>query len=180
MSGPTVLPVNLRPGKPQKDVVRSFVVVRRNWSQKGGCCTASAFTLVEVLVAIAIIGLVFGTVLTSYVSATERSEWSAYSLAAQSIAAQGIEQVRSAKWDPQAWPVVDDLGVTNFIQIEQLDVPASRQIVYATNYISITAVGSPTPIRQLRADCVWSLASRRPVNRGPFTNSAITIRAPDQ
>ena len=127
-----------------------------------------------------IIGLVFASILTAYVSSTDRSEWSAYSLAAQSLASQGIEQVRAAKWDPQHWPVIDDLAATNLVQVEQLDVPASKQIVFATNYISITTIPGNSPIRQLRADCVWMLASRTPANRGPFTNTAVTLRAPDQ
>jgi len=132
------------------------------------------------VVAIAIIGLVFASVLTSYVSATDRSEWSAYSLAAQSLASQGIEQVRSAQWVPQNWPVIDDLAGTNLVQVEQLDVAASKQIVFATNYITVTTISLSPPIRELRADCVWMLASRRPANRGPFTNTAVTLRAPDQ
>src|SRR5216110_1909907 len=98
----------------------------------------AAFTLVEVLVALVIIGLVFTSILTSYVSATDRSEWSGYSLAAQSLALQGMEQARAARWDPQLWPVVDDLTPTNYVTIEQLDVTASRQTVFATNYMSIT------------------------------------------
>jgi type II secretory pathway pseudopilin PulG len=132
------------------------------------------------LVATVIVGLVFASVLASYVSATDRSEWSGYSLAAQSLASQGIEQVRCAKWDPQAWPVVDELQPTNFVQIEQLDITASRQVVFATNYISITQVSFNPQMREIRADCVRALASRTCANRGPFTNSAITLRAPDQ
>ena len=139
-----------------------------------------AFTLVEVLVAIAIIGLVFTSILTSYVSATDRSEWSGYSLAAQSLAVQGMEQARCAKWDPQAWPVVDDLGETNYTTIEQLDITASRQTIFATNYISIANIPGTVTMRQIRADCVWALGSRRPATRGPFTNTAVTLRAPDQ
>src|SRR4051812_44365763 len=100
-----------------------------------------AFTLVEVLVAIAIIGLVFSSILTSYVAATDHSEWSGYSLAAQSLAVQGMEQARCAKWDPQAWPVVDELGETNYTSIEQLDITASRKTIFATNYISIANIG---------------------------------------
>lgn len=138
------------------------------------------FTLVEVLVAIFIVGLVFTTILTSYVAATDRSEWSGYSLAAQSLAVQGMEQARCAKWDPQAWPVVDELGETNYSTIEQLDITASKQTIFATNYISIANIPGTVPMRQIRADCVWTLASRRPATRGPFTNTAVTLRAPDQ
>ena len=132
------------------------------------------------LVAIVIIGLVFTTILTSYVSATDRSEWSGYSLAAQSLAIQGMEQARCAKWDPQAWPVVDELGETNFATVEQLDITASKQTIFATNYISIANIPGAIPMRQIRTDCVWTLASRRPATRGPFTNTAVTLRAPDQ
>lgn len=156
-----------------------FIVVAGRKRDVGVPATLG-FTLVEVLVAIALIGLVFTSVLTSYVSATDRSEWSGYSLAAQSLAVQGMEQARAAQWDPQAWPVIDELGVTNLVQVEQLDVTASKQVIFATNYISITNLPGVIPMRQIRADCVWSLASRRPATRGPFTNTAVTLRAPDQ
>ena len=138
------------------------------------------FTLIEVLVALVIIGLTFGVVINTYVRATDRAEWSAYSLAAQSIAQQGIEQVRAAKWDPQNWPTVDDLGVTNFSQVEQLDIAATGASVLATNYISVTTVSTSPQLRQLRADCVWMLISRQKVVAGPFTNTAVTLRGPDQ
>ena len=72
-------------------------------SSKGG------FTLVEVVVSLALAGLIFACILNSYVTSTFRAEWSGYSLAAQSLALQGMEQARAAKWDPLAWPVVDDL-----------------------------------------------------------------------
>jgi len=125
-------------------------------------------------------GIIMGVVVHGYVSATDRAEWSAYSLAAQSVANQGIEQVRAAKWDLQKSPIIDDLGETNFTQVERLDVPASGNPVYATNYVSVITVSTYPQLRQLRADCVWSLSSRRKSISGPFTNTAVTLRAPDQ
>jgi hypothetical protein len=101
-------------------------------------------------------------------------------LAAESLAMQGIEQARSAKWDPQAWPVVDDLGATNYTQIETLDVALSGSPVYATNYVSVSTISTSPQIRQLRADCVWVLVSRHHGASGPFTNTAVTLRASDQ
>lgn len=136
---------------------------------------SSGFTLVEVVVTLLVIALVMGGVLTGYVMSAERAEWSAYSLAAHSLALQGLEQSRAAKWDPQAWPVADEQGITNFTQIEPLDVPVSGDPIYATNYIRVTAVSANPPLRQIRADCVW-----RFVKRGLFTNSVVTLRAPDQ
>ncbi|MEK7707966.1 MAG: prepilin-type N-terminal cleavage/methylation domain-containing protein [Verrucomicrobiota bacterium] len=141
---------------------------------------SAGFTLTEVVVAVAVIALTFAGVVYGYIRTTDRAEWSAYSLAAQSLAMQGVEQARAAKWDPQAWPVVDDLGVTNFIQVEPLDVPVVGQPILATNYVSVTTVSLDPPLRQLRADCVWALKSRPIGSAGPFTNTAVTLRAADQ
>ena len=139
----------------------------------------AGFTLAEVVVAIAVATLTFGGVIYGYVLTGDRAQWSAYSLAAQSLAMQGVEQARAAKWDPKAWPAVDELGVTNITEVDVLDVPVSGQPVQATNYISITTVSQDPPLRQLRADCVWSLANGRR-SRGPFTNSVVTLRTADQ
>jgi len=138
------------------------------------------FTLAEVVVAVAVITLTFAVVVYGYLRTADRAEWSSYSLAAQSLAMQGVEQVRAAKWDPQAWPVADELGVTNFVQVAPLDVPVVNEPVMATNYISVTTVSVNPPLRQLRADCVWSLRNRPASITGPFTNTAVTLRAPDQ
>jgi type II secretory pathway pseudopilin PulG len=140
----------------------------------------SGFTLVEVVIAVLISTIVFATVVYAYVGANDRSEWSAYSFAAQSIAHQAIEQVRTAKWDPQNYPAYDDLGVTNFTRVEILDVPLSGPPVLATNYVSITTVTNSPEIRQLRADCVWVLVTRYHGAAGPFTNTAVSFRASDQ
>jgi prepilin-type N-terminal cleavage/methylation domain-containing protein len=137
------------------------------------------FTLTEVVVAIAIATLSFGGVICGYVLTADRAQWGAYSLAAQSLAMQGVEQARAAKWDPKAWPAVDELGLTNYAEVDTLDVPVSGQPVQATNYISVSLVSQSPPLRQLRADCVWGLANGRR-SRGPFTNTVITLRTADQ
>jgi len=116
----------------------------------------------------------------AYVGANDRAEWSAYSLAAQSLAMQGIEQARAAQWDPESWPVIDKLPVTNYTRVEKLDVLVSGTPVLATNYVSISTIATSPQIRQLRADCVWMLVSRYHDAAGPFTNTAVTFRASDQ
>ena len=93
---------------------------------------------------------------------------------------EGVEQARAAKWDPQAWPPIDELGITNYTQVDQLDVPVAGQAVLATNYISITTVSATPPLRKMRADCVWMLISRPQNARGPFTNTVTTYRTADQ
>src|ERR1039457_4634841 len=87
----------------------------------------AGFTLAEVVVAIAVAMLSFGGVIFGYVLTADRAQWSAYSLAAQSLALQGVEQARAAKWDPKAWPAVDELGVTNYTEVDMLDVPVAGQ-----------------------------------------------------
>src|ERR1044072_3336650 len=60
----------------------------------------AGFTLVELLISMAILGVVLGSTILFYTAAADRAEWSAHSLAAESIASQGVEQARAAKWDP--------------------------------------------------------------------------------
>lgn len=178
------------PSPPVLDSVRARAAIPRRIGQGAGSrsrstCRVSAawqggFTLTEVIVALAVMALTFGVVIYGYLRTTDRAEWSAYSLAAQSVAMQGVEQARAAKWDPQAWPIVDELGVTNFMQEEALDVPVVGEPVVATNYVSVTTVSVNPPLRQLRADCVWMLKSRPASIAGPFTNTAVTLRAADQ
>ena len=131
--------------------------------------------MAEVVITIAIMALVVQGTVVGYVLSAQRAEWSAYSMAAQSLAMQAVEQARDAKWDPQAWPASDELGTTSFAQVVVLDVPVVGTPVYATNYVRISTVSANPPLRELRADCVWKL-----IQRGPFTNTLITLRAPDQ
>ena len=129
----------------------------------------------------AIAALAFSGIIYGYTATTDQAEWSSYSLAAQSLAMQGVEQARSAKWDPHAWPPIDEIGVTNYATVEELDVPvAGGRLVVATNYFSIVQFSSNPPLRQIKTDCVWVLAYRGAKIRGPFTNTAVTLRAADQ
>jgi prepilin-type N-terminal cleavage/methylation domain-containing protein len=140
-----------------------------------------AFTLVEVLVALAILAVGLQSILLCYLRFTQLSELSAYSLTAQTLASQGAEQARSAKWDTQAWPQAvgpgqpDELGLTNYVQTNTLAVGVNGQSAIATNFIGITAASITPPLRQIRSDCVWSF-----LGRGPFTNTVVMFRAPDQ
>lgn len=140
-----------------------------------GVARRRGFTLAEVVITIAIVALVVQGTVLGYVFSSQRAEWSAYSLAAQSLALQGVEQARAAKWDPQAWPVVDEMGPTNFSYATVLDIPVAGTPVYATNHVRVTVVAANPPLREMRTDCVWRL-----INRGPFTNTVIVLRAPDQ
>jgi len=135
-----------------------------------------AFTLIEVVVSMGIAVLMVAGILSSYVLSARRAEWSAYSLAAQSLAQQALEQTRAAKWDPLATPPADEVLTIRFPAVTNvLDVPQSgSNAVPAIVRVYITNVSTNPPLKQVRAECEWPLLGRM------FTNSVVTYRAPDQ
>lgn len=152
----------------------------KTWNLNRRRQATAGLTLVEVIISLALGCLVFSGILVGYVQTSDRAEWSSYSLAAQSLAMQAVEQARGGKWDPKAWPPLDQMPPTNFVTIEILDVPVAGEPVHATNYVRVTDVSLNPPVRQIRADCVWGLRFRRTGVQGPFTNTAVTLRACDQ
>ena len=69
----------------------------------------AAFTLVEVVISVAILAMVMAGTIYGYVQINRNAEWNSMSYAAQSFALQGLEQVRAAKWDLSGNPVWDDI-----------------------------------------------------------------------
>ena len=153
---------------------------------------AVGFTLIELMVAAAVFGLVTSGLLYGYVQSNRMAEWSAISLAAQSYASQGAEQARAADWRPRDFPFTsgsigssDELSPTNYVLCGAnyiLDVPIKGDpattdfAFFVTNYVSITDVSISPPLRQIRSDAVWTfyLTGKR------YTNTIILLRAPDQ
>ena len=113
----------------------------------------------------------------AYVMSTRRAEWSAFSLAAHSLAMQRVEQARAAKWDPMGFPPVDELVVTNFpTLVEVMDIPVSgTNVAFATSITSIATISVNPPLKKVRVDCSWSF-----MNGKVFTNTVVVYRAPDQ
>jgi len=136
-----------------------------------------AFTLTEVCVSAALGAFMIGGIVYGYVQSTRRAEWSAYSLAAQSLAMQRLEQARAAKWDPPAYPPIDQLVSTNFPPTQEvMDIPISgTNVVYATISTTITTLPANPPLKMIQVNCVWPF-----MNGSVFTNSIVTYRAPDQ
>lgn len=143
----------------------------------GHSLAKKAFTLAEVVISICIAALALGGIVSGYILSSDRAEWSAYSLAANSLAMQRVEQARACKWDPLGYPPVDKLVTTNFpTTVDVLDIPISlTNKVYGTTYTSITIVRADPPLKLIRVDCVWPYRGR-----GIFTNTVLTYRAADQ
>ena len=146
----------------------------------------AAFTLIEILISFAILAMVMTGLVYGYAQANRFAEWSSMSLAAQSYALQGLEQVRSAKWEFGAYNTLTDFmpappngTITNFPpQIDIMDVPmtgAQLTNCNVTDYISLRQVSTSPQLREVTSKCVWTF----PRTGQKFTNTVITYRAPD-
>jgi type II secretory pathway pseudopilin PulG len=134
-------------------------------------------TLVETLIALGIALITVSASVKGYILTAHKAEWSAYSLAANSMAMQRLEQTRAAKWDPGAWPSVDRVVQANFPPLTNvLDVPISgTNITYGTVITTVTNVSANPPLKMVRVECAWKF-----MNHGWFTNTVVSYRAPDQ
>jgi prepilin-type N-terminal cleavage/methylation domain-containing protein len=143
----------------------------------------AAFTLIEILISIGILALVMAGMIYGFAQANRFAEWSSMSLAAQSYALQGLEQVRAAKWDMSASPVIDIMPIpspltsTNYPpQSDIMDIPVSGAPFYVTNYISLIQLPGTVQLREVWSQCVWVF----PRTGQAYTNTVITWRAPDK
>ena len=128
--------------------------------------------------AIAITAVLFGGIITGYIQASRRAEWSGYSLAAQALATQQLEQARSAKWDVSSIPAVDELTNIPPVTSAVLDLPVmGTNIVRATNYTTVSLVAISTvpliTIHLVEVNTVWPFGGKL------FTNTAADYFAPD-
>jgi Tfp pilus assembly protein PilE len=137
----------------------------------------SAFTLVETLISVLIMGLVFAGTLVAYTRAAERAEWSGYSLAAQAQCTRVMEQFHSVLWDTQVVPNHDDTTNIPSPQITVLDIPMkATNAVWVTNTSSVTTItnSGPSYYKMITVQTTW------PWKGKTFTNTLVTYRAPDQ
>ena len=153
-----------------------------------------AFTLAEVVIAIAIVATVLSSMTVAYTQATRRAQWAGYQLAAQALAIQTLEQARSAVWDQsQNLNQITNLNLANWAYSSgvmtgyswtNLDLPISgTNVVRATNFVSVRMLnlnGSTNPlvqIQMIQVNTVWPFLWGN-VNR-LYTNTISTYCAPD-
>jgi type II secretory pathway pseudopilin PulG len=136
-------------------------------------------TLAEVVVALAIAGMMIASLVGGYTYSTVSGEKARLSLAANTRALERLEDTHAAIWNVSGWPVVDQLVATNFppklVIIHRSGEGAA--ITYGTNYTTITQVSLAPQLRRIRVDCVWGFQSGK--FSGLFTNTVETLRGPD-
>ena len=159
----------------------------------------AGMTLVEVVVALLVVVLVFGSILQGYITAGKMTEWSGYSLAAQSTGMQVLEQVRSATWDP----TINKCEVTNVPLLGSslqfsgstwtnysgyltniMDVPwKGTAFMVVTNFVSFRVISfaSNTNVQSImvRVDTVWPFNQWGNYQSKLYTNTVCTYLAPD-
>lgn len=142
-------------------------------------CGRNGFTLAEIVICFAIMGLVIGGMITAYTHSALFAERAGYELAAQAQAVQIMERVRSAPWDTQSYPPKD--ATTNFPSVTTsiLELPViGSNVVYCTNYTSVsTLINDPSlnvQVKMIQVTTMW------PWNGRTLSNTIVTYRAPDQ
>ena len=135
-----------------------------------------AFTLIEVAVALAISVLVMAGMFQGYTMSSRRAQFASYSLAASATAMKQMEKIVASQW------VISGMSVTNIfsptlttVQTNALGMPSNgTNLVYATNFTTVTQISTNPPYVMIRVDCVWNF-----MGLGIFTNSLGVIRGPD-
>jgi hypothetical protein len=137
-----------------------------------------------VVVALAVMALVMGSIILCYIQACERAQWAGYALAAQGLAIQQLEQARAAAMDPNG-PVCELTNIApngTITTAATLDLPMpGTNSIWATNYVGIKVVtNSVNPlvtIYMVRVDTVWPLTRGGVVHY--FSNTAACYYSED-
>ena len=164
--------------------------------------TAGGFTLAEAVMSVFVATLVFGGIVTGYIQAAQRAQWSGYSLAAQAMAIQQLEQARATKWDTSGNPQDPSSCPNQLIQFNtltswsknattgewtgytnmMLNLPVSgTNIVSATNFVTVRFITIPTTTIQVgmvQVDTVWPFSWSGTTKL--FTNTIANYYAPDR
>jgi hypothetical protein len=158
-----------------------------------GC---EAFTILEIAISSAIVVMVFAGIIKAYVQSGQRLEWTGYSLAAEALAIQTIEQARATVWDPAQTPPLNELTNLNLMGMSYnsssltltgfttniLDVPyESTNYVMATNFVTIQMlnINGNTNVQEqvVTVQTVWPFYIR--ASNLFFTNTVSTIISAD-
>ena len=149
---------------------------------KGMRGNEAGFTLAEVLISLAIAAIMFSGLINAYIQSSYRAEWSGYSLAAQSLATQQLEQARAADWDISTTPAKNEITNVPAVTAAILDLPINgTNTIWATNYTTITSIPITNTvgasIYMVRVDTAWPFIWGG--KRKYYTNTVADFFAPD-
>jgi hypothetical protein len=184
--------------KPTRTLIRLLVshqyVSHEGGQSEMGAGALQGFTLVEVVVSLGIVTLVFSGILVAYIQSARRAEWSGYSLAAQSLSIQQIEQARSAVWDYsiakneltnlnlRSWNYNSTTKVGTGYVTNVLDLPISgTNRVVATNFVTVKILDltglANVQVQMVTVDTVWPFPTAKGTRL--FTNRTASYFGPD-
>ncbi|MFZ1074210.1 MAG: prepilin-type N-terminal cleavage/methylation domain-containing protein [Verrucomicrobiia bacterium] len=137
----------------------------------------AGMTLVEVIIALAIAGLMVAGIVSGYIYCTTSAAKAELAQAANARAMERIEETRSAQWDTSSYPTTNQLVATNFPdEVVSLDLSGTNAGgTTATIQTYITQISTNPPFTKIHVDCIWQFQGAELI-----TNSIETIRAPDQ
>ena len=133
-------------------------------------------SLCEIVISLALTSLSVAAIVDGYVVCARQAETSALQIAAQAQALERLEQIRAAKWDPNADPPVDQIWTSNFPPvIKVLDVPSRNVQRLATNLTTVRVISTTPPLKAIKIETIWGWSNGR-----LYTNTIATYRGPDQ
>jgi prepilin-type N-terminal cleavage/methylation domain-containing protein len=137
----------------------------------------AGMTLVEVMVALAITGLMLAGIVSGYIFCTNSAVKDSLYMAANARAMERMEETRSAIWAPYRAVPTNQLVAANFPdKVVTLDMSgSSTNVVSATIQTAISQISASPPVMRIHVDCIWQFQGAEWV-----TNSIETCRAPDQ
>jgi prepilin-type N-terminal cleavage/methylation domain-containing protein len=131
---------------------------------------AGGFTLVEIVITMAITAMILAGVFYGYVQSARNLAWATCSLQAQLNAIERMEQTYSVIYKPQPPGANDQLVSSNFPIAVCTNILGSN-FTYISDNMSQGITNQF--LKMVRVDCVWMFQSKL------FTNSISYLRAPD-
>jgi prepilin-type N-terminal cleavage/methylation domain-containing protein len=133
-------------------------------------------TLVEVVIALAIAGLMVAGLVTGYIYCSTSTVKDSLYMAANTRAMERLEDTRSAIWAPTRAQPVDQLVATNFPDktVDLNLAGSSSAVTSATLQTTIFQISDKPPLRGIHVDCIWQFQG------ATIVTSIETLRAPDQ
>lgn len=137
----------------------------------------AGMTLTEVVVALAIVGLILAGTIIGYINCANASVKAELEQAGNAKAMERLEATYCAIWAPFRATPVDQLVASNFPDLEvSLDQPGTNLSgTVATIKTTIASISTNPPMRLVHVDCIWQFQGQE-----WMTNSVETILVSQQ